>query len=151
MRELLDSLVDERHPFLRKEDLAGHRRGQSILKDNLIRLSSSNPALPIITGLVILSLTPTSGFEDRYTRQVDGWGHISKAVDMALADGLDDNAVIGLRQPYSELVNNPGLRLVKHKTILVSHAAPLIATELILSGMSLPIVLHGRWCHGSSG
>jgi len=135
MRELLDSLVDERHPFLRscvlpyltftrsndKEDLAGHLKAEAVLKDNLNRLSSSNPALPIITGLVILSLTPTSGFEERYTRQVDGWGHISKAVELALADGLDDNAVIGLRQPYSDLVNNPGLRLVKLKTMLVSH------------------------------
>jgi hypothetical protein len=135
MRELLDSLVDERHPFFRscvlpyltfmrsndKEDLEGHLRSQSVLKDNLDRLSSSNPALPIITGLVVLSLTPTSGFEERYTRQVDGWGHISKAVDVALADGLDDNAVIGLRHPYSDLVNEPGLRLVKNKTMLVSH------------------------------
>jgi len=90
------------------------------LNDNLDRLSSSNPAVPIITGLVILSLSPTNGFENRYSRQVDGFGHIGRAVDMALADGLDDNALIGLRQPPSELAHEPALHLLKCKVMLVS-------------------------------
>lgn len=134
MGELMGDLIDSKHPFLRScilpyltfmrsnnpEDHNGHLRAQSILNDNLDRLSSSNPAVPIITGLVILSLSPTNGFENRYSRQVDGFGHIGRAVDMALADGLDDNALIGLRQPPSELAHEPALHLLKCKVMLVS-------------------------------
>jgi hypothetical protein len=132
--ELMGDLIDIKHPFLRscilpyltfmrsnnQEDRNGHLSAQSILNDNLDRLSSSNPAIPIITGLVVLSLSPTSGFENRYSRQVDGFGYIGRAVDMALADGLDDNALIGLRQPPSDLAHEPSLHLLKCKIMLVS-------------------------------
>jgi hypothetical protein len=134
MREFMGDLVDDKHPFLRscvlpyltfmrsndEEDLQGHLRAQSVLKDNLERLTSSNPAIPIIIGLVILSLTPTNGFEKRYARHVDGYGHIGKALDMALADGLDDSAVLGLRQPPNNLMKDPSLHEARCKIMLVS-------------------------------
>lgn len=101
------------------DDLHGHLEAQSTLRDNLERLACSNPAIAIITGLIILSLSPTNGFEKRYTRQVDGFGHIGKAVDMALADGLDDSAVIGLRLPPSALADDPQLHVEKCRIMLV--------------------------------
>jgi len=130
----MGDLIGIEHPFLRscilpyltfmrsnnQEDHDGHLNAQSILNDNLDRLPSSNPAIPIIAGLVVLSLSPTNGFENRYSRQVDGSGYVGRAVDMALADGLDDNAIIGLRQPSSDLAHEPSLHLLKCKVMLVS-------------------------------
>jgi len=122
-------------------NLQGHLKAQSILKGNLDRLTSSNPALPIMLGLVVLSLTPTNGFEQRYARQVDGFGHVGKAVDMALADGLDDNAVVGLRQPASDLATQPWLYQVKAKLMLVSYSHIVKVPELT------PVVHGCPSCH----
>lgn len=134
LRELFGTVLDPKHPFLRScilpylsfmreggdDDLSGHQNAQAILDDNLVRLHACNPATAIMGGLAILSLAPTNGFEKRYVRKVDGGCHIQRAMDMALAHGLDDAPIAAQRQTMADLSSEPWLQPLRIRTLLVS-------------------------------
>ncbi|GFZ46644.1 hypothetical protein JCM24511_03864 [Saitozyma sp. JCM 24511] len=133
------SLVNIDDPFLRScmvrfvtctqtgapEDQQAHRASTAILEANLAKLSSCNPSRAIIIGLLALSLCPTSGFEPRLIRTVDGLGAAGRAMEFARAMGLDDAPNRARQETVLDLLSGSWLQPLRDDIVLVS--APIDA------------------------
>jgi hypothetical protein len=128
------SLVNTDDPFLRScmvrfvactqtgapEDQQAHRASTAILEANLAKLSSCNPSRAIIIGLLALSLCPTSGFEPRLIRTVDGLGAAGRAMEFARAMGLDDAPNRARQETIKDLLSGSWLQPLRDDIALVS-------------------------------
>jgi hypothetical protein len=120
--ELLTGWPEVPNPFIRccilqyvaftrsssDEDLAAHTR-----------LLSSIPSPSLVIGLLIASLSPLSGFEKRFQRNVDSGQMIGRAEVFAHAMGLDNVVSRAMQETQGDLVSAPWLRPLLDKLALV--------------------------------
>jgi hypothetical protein len=131
--ELLTGWPEVPNPFIRccilqyvaftrsssDEDLAAHTRLLSVIQENMTALESSNPSPSLVIGLLIASLSPLSGFEKRFQRNVDSGQMIGRAEVFAHAMGLDDVVSRAMQETQRDLVSAPWLRPLLDKLALV--------------------------------
>jgi len=99
--------------------LSSIRRVQALLRHNLNCLEGRNPSPSVMLGLLVLSMSPLDPSQARFARQMDGRGHIGRAVTMAHAYGLDDFPVRASRETTAHLMG-PGSELLLSRSLLVS-------------------------------
>lgn len=95
------------------------RRLASLLSHNLAQIPCANPTLSIILGLLILSLRPLKTGDLRFARKMDEEGFIGRAMEFAVAYGLEDSALRASKETMKDLLSDSFGPLMDH-TLLVS-------------------------------
>ena len=95
-----------------------HADMRRIMANNLACLKSANPSIPLIQGLLTLSLRPLARDEPRLPRKPDEEDYLSRAVSMAMAFGLDDAPRRAVRAGTYDL-QSEAYRGVLQQTLLV--------------------------------